>query len=184
MFYFHSLYVAVQHSQHHLLKIQSFTLVHFCLLCHRLIGHMCGVYFWALQSLLMIYVSIFMPASCCFDDCRFVPYSEFREHDTSSFVLFSQHWFGWSGFLGWLSSKETACDAGDAGEASSIPGLRRFPWRRTWHSTPVFFLGKTHEQRFLVGYSPHGCKVSNTTEETEHTNYILHLIFFCFLFCP
>ena len=48
-------------------------IVHFCLLCHRLTGHMCGVHFWTLQSLLMMYASIFVPASCCFDDCRFVP---------------------------------------------------------------------------------------------------------------
>ena len=29
-------------------------------------------------------------------------------------------------------------------------------WRRKWQSTPVFLPGKSHGQRSLVGYSPHG----------------------------
>ena len=32
------------------------------------------------------------------------------------------------------------------------------PLRRKWHPTPVFLLGKSHEQRSLVGYSPWGHK--------------------------
>ena len=34
---------------------------------------------------------------------------------------------------------------------------------------PVFLLGKSHEQRNLVGYGPQGRKESDTTEVTEHT---------------
>ena len=30
------------------------------------------------------------------------------------------------------------------------------PWRRKWQLTPVFFPGKSHGQRSLVGYSPWG----------------------------
>ena len=37
-------------------------------------------------------------------------------------------------------------------------------WRRQWHLTPVLLPGKSHGQRSLVGYSPWGCKESNTTE--------------------
>ena len=38
-------------------------------------------------------------------------------------------------FPGGSDSKESACNVGDL---ASIPGLGRFPWRRTWHLTPVF----------------------------------------------
>ena len=34
------------------------------------------------------------------------------------------------------------------------PWVRKIPWRRKWQPTPVFLLGKSHEQRSLVGYSP------------------------------
>ena len=37
-------------------------------------------------------------------------------------------------------------------------------WRRQWHPTPVLLPGKSHGQRRLVGYSPWGCKESDTTE--------------------
>ena len=37
-------------------------------------------------------------------------------------------------------------------------------WRREWLSTPVFLPEKSQEPRNLVGYSPWGCKESNTTE--------------------
>ena len=33
---------------------------------------------------------------------------------------------------------------------SSIPGLRRFPWRRKWQATPVFLPGKFHGHRSLA----------------------------------
>ena len=36
--------------------------------------------------------------------------------------------------------------------------------RRKWQSTPVFLLDKSHGWRSLVGYSPWGCKESDTTE--------------------
>ena len=36
--------------------------------------------------------------------------------------------------------------------------------RRQWHPTPVLLPGKSHGQRSLVGYSPGGCKESDTTE--------------------
>ena len=47
---------------------------------------------------------------------------------------------------------------------------REDPWRRKWQSTPVLLPGKSHGQKSLVGYSPWGCKESDTTER-------LHLIF-------
>jgi len=51
-----------------------------------------------------------------------------------------------------LSGKEFACNAGDA---SSIPWVRKIPWRRKWQPTPVFLNGETYGQRTLVRYS-HG----------------------------
>ena len=30
----------------------------------------------------------------------------------------------------------------------------KIPWRRAWQPTPVFFLGESHGQRGLAGYSP------------------------------
>ena len=31
--------------------------------------------------------------------------------------------------------------------------VRKIHWRKKWQLTPVFFPGKSHEQRSLVGYS-------------------------------
>ena len=42
--------------------------------------------------------------------------------------------------------------------------MGQIPWRRAWHSTPVFLPGESHGQRSLVGYSPWGCKESDMTE--------------------
>ena len=63
---------------------------------------------------------------------------------------------------GGSDSKESACSVGDPG---SIPWVRKIPWRRKWLSTPVFFPGKFHGQRSLVGYSPWGPKESDMTEQ-------------------
>ena len=46
--------------------------------------------------------------------------------------------------------------------------------------TPVFLPGKFHGQRSLVGYSPWGCKESDTTEHTSvdvtHTISKCHIL--------
>ena len=36
--------------------------------------------------------------------------------------------------------------------------------RRQWHPTPVLLPGKSHGWRSMVGYSPWGCKESDTTK--------------------
>ena len=41
----------------------------------------------------------------------------------------------------------------------------KIPWRKEWQSIPVFLSGESHVQRSLVGYSPWGHKVSDTTEQ-------------------
>ena len=45
------------------------------------------------------------------------------------------------------------------------PWVRKIPWRRKWHPTPVLLPGKFHGWRSLVGYSPWGHKESDTTEQ-------------------
>ena len=45
-----------------------------------------------------------------------------------------------------------------AGDVSLIAGLGRFPGEGNDKPTPVFLLGKSHEQRRLAGYSPRGYK--------------------------
>ena len=46
------------------------------------------------------------------------------------------------------------------------PWVGKIPWRRRWQPTPVFLPGESHGQRSLEGYSPWGCKESDTTEAT------------------
>ena len=45
--------------------------------------------------------------------------------------------------------KESVCRAKDPGFNTCI---RKMPWRREWQPTLVFFPGKSHGQRSLVGY--------------------------------
>ena len=54
------------------------------------------------------------------------------------------------------------------------PWVGNIPWRRKWQSTPVFLPRKSHGQRSPVGYSPLGCKESDTT---EWLNTCLHLLY-------
>ena len=44
------------------------------------------------------------------------------------------------------------------------PQIGKTPWSRKWQPAPVFLPGKFHGQRSLAGYSPWGCKESDTTE--------------------
>jgi len=45
------------------------------------------------------------------------------------------------------------------------PWIKKILCRREWLPTPVFLPGEFHEQRSLEGYSPWGCKESDTTEQ-------------------
>ena len=56
------------------------------------------------------------------------------------------------------------------------PWVRKLPWRRKWHPTPVLLPGKSHGQRSLVGYSPWGYKELDTTERLHFTFTSLHQI--------
>jgi len=49
-------------------------------------------------------------------------------------------------------------------ETGFNPWVRMITWRRKWQPTPVFFPGKSHGQKSLVGHSPWGHKELDTTE--------------------
>ena len=77
------------------------------------------------------------------------------------------------GFPGGSDGKESACNMGDLG---SIPGSGRAPLRKEWQPILLFFPGESHGQRSLVGYSPWGCKESDTTEATQHARMHIYII--------
>ena len=67
------------------------------------------VYFWALYSVPLIYVSVFMPMSYYFDYYSFVISLEVRECDASSFILLSQNCFGYLGVFWFSMNFRTVC---------------------------------------------------------------------------
>ena len=60
--------------------------------------------------------------------------------------------------------KNLPANAGHAGDAGSIPGLGRSPGEGNGNPLQYSCLGKFHGQRNLAGYSPWGCRQSDTTE--------------------
>ena len=91
--YFTLLHVAVQFSQHHLLKRLSF--VHCVFQPHLPDQVIRGVwvYLWAFYPIPLICVSVFASSPDSFDDCSFVVLSEVREPDSSRSVFLSQDCF-------------------------------------------------------------------------------------------
>ena len=57
------------------------------------------VYFWALCSVPLVYVPVFMPATGCFDDSGLVIQFDIRYCDPSCFVLLSQNCCSYSGLF-------------------------------------------------------------------------------------
>ena len=47
-------------------------------------------------------------------------------------------------------------------------------WRRKRQPTPVLLPGKSHGQRSLAGYSPKGCRESDTTERLHNHYHLDH----------
>ena len=43
----------------------------------------------------------------------------------------------------------------------------KIPWRRKWQPTPLFSPRESYGWRSLVGYSPRGCKESDSTEKLQ-----------------
>ena len=63
-----------------------------------------------------------------------------------------------AGLPGWLRLSS----AHNEGDLGSISGLGRSPGEGNDQPTPVFLPGEFHGQRSLVGYSPWGCRESDT----------------------
>ena len=68
---------------------------------------------------------------------------------------------GFYGFPGGADGKESACYVGELG---LIPGLGKSPGGGHGNPLQYFCLENPHRQGSLAGYSPWGCKESNTTE--------------------
>ena len=66
----------------------------------------------------------------------------------------------------WLSSRVCL----QCGRPRFNPWVKKIPWRRKWQPTPVFLPGKSLGWRSLVGYSPWGCKESDTDEWLHFTS--------------
>ena len=47
----------------------------------------------------------------------------------------------------WPNSKESTCQCRRPWRCGFDPWLKEIPWNRKWQPTPVFLLGKSHEQR-------------------------------------
>ena len=67
------LHVAVQFSQHHLLKRLSLPLLYvLASFVKNKVPLDAWVYFWAFCLVILVYISVFMPVPNCLDDCSFV----------------------------------------------------------------------------------------------------------------
>ena len=78
--------------------------------------------------------------------------------------------------------KNQPANGGDIRHAGSIPVSRRSPGGG--HSNPPVFLpGESHGQRSLAGYSPWGCKESDMTEVTLHSQITLSISAMLFSIC-
>ena len=84
--------------------------------------------------------------------------------------IYSTHLY-WVGFPGASDGKEPACNAGDP---CLITGSGRSSGEGNSYPRQYFLPGEFHRQRNLEGYSPWGCKGSNTTKQLTHffTEYL------------
>jgi len=89
----------------------------------------------------------------------------FFKWEDNLFVLPPGHtvdvWWLSNWWLRWLSISL------QCGRPDFDPWVRKTPWRRKWQSISVLLPGKSHGQKSLVGYSPWGCKESDTTERLD-----------------
>ena len=99
-----------------------------------------------------------------------IPPSHSSEWSQSNRLGSLCHIAAYSSYFGlpwWLSGKEPPCQCRRHG---FDPPVGKIPWRRKWQLTPVFFPGRSHGQRSLVGYSPWGRTELDTTEQLNTTN--------------
>ena len=75
-----------------------------------------------------------------------------------------------NGFLGGTVVKNPPANAGDVRDAGSIPGLGRFPEGGNGNPPQYYCLENSMDRVAWWGYSPWGCKESDTTEHTDPRN--------------
>ena len=83
----------------------------------------------------------------------------------------TKNWCFWTAVLvktlpWWLRWKSICLQRGRPGFS---PWVGKTPWRRKLQPTLILLPGKFHGLRSLVGYSPWGCKKSDTTERLHFT---------------
>ena len=66
------------------------------------------------------------------------------------------------------------------GRYGFCPWVQKIPRRRKWPPTAVFLPGAFRGQRSMVGYSPWGCKESDTTEQLTHCSVLQFSVYQCF----
>ena len=96
---------------------------------------------------------------CIYQRCYFTNFCLQRSPE-----LFCWRWNPGVGKLrdllsGGSDSKESTCQYR---RPRFNPWVGKIPWRGKWQPAPVFLPGKSHGQRGLAGYSPRGCKESDT----------------------
>ena len=82
------LHVAVQFSQHHLLKRLSLPHCIFLPSQSNEVPICAWVYLWAPYHIPLVCISVFVPVPYCLDDCSFVVQTEVRKVDPSSSIFF------------------------------------------------------------------------------------------------
>ena len=76
-----------------------------------------------------------------------------------------------AGYKAALVVKNPPANAGRCQGRQLHPWVRKILWKRARQPTPVFLPGESHGQRSLVGYSPRGCKESDTTEAIQQATF-------------
>ena len=69
------------------------------------------------------------------------------------------------------NGKESTCQFRRCKTCRFHPWVRKISWSRKRQPIPVFLPGKHHGQRSLAGYSPWGCKESDTTWQLNHHHH-------------
>ena len=68
----------------------------------------------------------------------------------------------------WFNGKESSCQCK---RYEFDLWFGKILWRRQWQPTPIFFLGKSHGQRSLAGYSPWDVKKEfDLTQQLNNNN--------------
>ena len=80
------------------------------------------IYLWAFYLVPLIYISVFVPAQYCLDDCGFVVEPEIRQVDSSSSILLSQDCFGYSSLLCSHTNCEINCSSSVKNTVGSLIG--------------------------------------------------------------